>query len=354
MPANDIGLSNSSSGASGASSSVHQIWAFETDTRLSGPIISNETLYTCGSNGDIYAIDALSGEEDWVQTVSSGAFTPSVIAEILYVPTTGGVVALEADSGKSIWSRETPNRPEFNPSAEFIGHRPVLVAPHGVYYVSGGDTEQIFRLDLETGDLKWKREFSDPWTGHVFANDDSVFVSTDHNGRVPWTFDVKTGDITQKPSGSGSDFEDERFYRNGSVYSVDQMFREVESTAVTTSGTDWNTGLPAGGQIGAAADSERLYLHVNSNESVSLYALSTKDGSTEWTTTLNAANGTHISRPVVAGDAVYVSTEHKFWCFESETGEKRWSSSKASLGYKTIAVDDLLYSITDGTIRALR
>jgi len=354
MPANDIGLSNSSTGASGASSPVQQIWTFETDTRLSSPIISSETLYSCGSNGSIYAIDALSGEADWVQRVSNGAFTPSVIAEILYVPTTHGVLALEADSGKSVWSRETPNRPEFNGSAEFIAHRPVLVAPHGVYYVSEGDTEQLFRLDLRTGEIKWKGEFSDPWTGHIFANNDSIFVSTDHNGQVPWTFDVKTGDITQKPSGNGADFEDERFYRNGSVYSVNQMFKQVESTAVTPSGNDWNTGLPSGGQIGAAADSKRLYLHVNSNESVSLYALSTKDGSTEWKTNLNAASETYISRPVVTDDTVYVSTEHEFWCFEVETGEKRWSSSKTSLGYKTIAIDDLLYSTTDGNIHALR
>lgn len=350
LPAYDAGFSNGTSEAAGPIEPVDVLWQQTTGTVLSSPVVANENLYVGGDNGNVLAFDARTGEELWRQSVGTTAYTPWVMDNTLYVPTAEAIVALKATDGTKIWQTDTPDRAESVTQAGKVERAPVLVASHGVYWISVKEAPTIVKLALKDGSEQWRTKIQDPWTSWLFASDEVVVISTDHNGRVPWMLSAATGEILDGPSSLGADFGDERFSRSGTIYAVEQMFGGIEASAVNDRGDSWDQHISGGGYL-MSGDADRVYIKVNGGEKPGLYALSVTDGMLEWNTDLTTDS---VSRPTVAGESLLIYTGKSLRCFDPANGSERWSKSSDGIGDQIVIIDDLIYTTHDDTVRAFR
>lgn len=333
MPAHDAGLSNATRESAGPTAPLAALWQVTADTTLSQPVLADETLYVGGADGTVLALDARTGEERWRQSVGVGANAPWAVGEDLYVPTAEAIVALSATRGDEQWRVDIPDRAG------------ILVAAHGVYWISEG---VVAGLGREDGSERWRTPLQDPWEPHLFAGEASLFVSTGTNGRIPWTVAPETGNVAGNEPEPGHDFPAERFYLDGTVYAVDPFFGIV-------AGDGWNQGVKALGagelEYGLSGGLAHVYYIANGGEEPGLYALSRTDGTVEWSAHLNPET---VSRPVVAGESILVHTGEKLRCFDPIDGTERWARQSDGIGERVIVADDLVYTTQDDAVRAFR
>lgn len=351
LPGYDAGNSNRTE-AAGPTDPVAELWSVTADSRLSQPVLAAETLYVGSRDGAVLAIDARTGEERWRQSVGDAAFTPRVVAGRVCVPTASAIVALDPVDGSEQWRVETPNRADGFDREGNVVEATLLGASHGLYWIAGEgqhneENPTVVSIAPADGSEQWRTDIEDPWSRRLFASDDAVFVSTSHNAPDPWRLAAETGAVETEPPGSGADFEDEWFYRDGTLYSAGPIFGPVEATPVD-GGHDWSTDL-FGKALSGGVDA--VYGDLSDGEQWGLHALAATDGSRRWSVT-DVANP--VSRPVVAGECVLLRTEEALRCFDPADGAERWSHPVDKVGGRLVVAADLLYTTREETVRAFR
>jgi outer membrane protein assembly factor BamB len=338
MPDADLGRSSFVPAAAGPTGAVGELWRVTTTTDLSGPVLADGTVYVGGADGTLLALDARDGAERWRTSVGAAADTPWVLDGDVYVPAVGSVVTLDATDGSERWRTETPGRDA------------VLVASHGVYWISGRAAPTVVALARADGSERWRTDLRDPWEPHLFASDESLFVSSGTNGRIPWTLDPGTGEAVGDTPESGYDFPAERFHLDGTVYAVDSFFGNVAARPVD-GGQGWTQGVDALGEFALSGGPEHVYYVANEGETPGLYALSRTDGTIEWTVEMDPGS---VERPVVANECVLVRGDGRLRCFDPADGSERWSRPGDDVGTRFLVADDLLYTTRDDVVLAFR
>lgn len=345
QPAHDAGRSNYAPGSAGPTSRVASLWGVTTDGSLSAPVVAREAVYVGGEDGLVRAFDAATGTEDWHRSVGDAAGTPRVLDGRVYVPGEGAIHALNED-GSDAWSVETAPLHD------------VVVTGSGVFYLAddtdGDDDDRGVVVALDTaGEQRWRTTVEDPWEERIFAGAGRVFVPSGPYDFQLWAFDGATGEFLpdRKPA-RGADFPETRFYREGTHYMVEGFFGSIDARPVTDDGVNWSAGLEAGGTFGIAGGGDRVYVAQNTHDSegVRLFALSRESGSTVWEQSLEGFPG----RPVVTSEGVYTRTDARFRCFDPADGTERFSQPSESVGEQFVVVDDLVVTIQDSVVRALR
>lgn len=332
MPAVDAGRSNGTAESDGPTAPVAELWAVTAGASLSRPVLADETLYLGSAGGTVIALDARDGTERWRASTASAAAAPWVVDDRLLVPTDDAIVALEADDGTESWRTETP------------GSADVVVASHGVYWLTDSETPVVTGLSLADGEEQWETELRDPWDPHLFASEESVFVSTGTTGRIPWTLAPETGDVVGDEPRRGADFPAERFFRDGAIFGVDPFFGVVH-------GDGWSRGVEGVGHYALGGGESRVYYVAASGEKPGLYALSRGDGAIEWSTNVVTEV---VGRPVATAASVLVRGPDTLYCFDADDGTELWSVSSSGDGGGHIVADDLVFRAQGDTVQALR
>jgi alcohol dehydrogenase (cytochrome c) len=154
----------------------------------SNPIIRGNALYLQDSTSSIYALDVRSGALLWKDTLhapNDGPNGVSVSGSRLYGATDTTAFALDATSGKRLWSRRLVSRFE-----QFIAIAPVV--DRGRVYVSTqgflpGGHGAIYALSAETGRIVWRfQTIKLPWTHPARSGGGGAWnpVSVDEHGNV--------------------------------------------------------------------------------------------------------------------------------------------------------------------------
>ncbi len=189
-------------------------WTFGTTAEVRTPIVvppmsgAVKRAYFGDIIGRVYAVDAATGHELWQRRVDdhpSATITgaPAFYHGILYVPVSsleeataqpsypcctfrGAVVALDAATGKVLWTRHTiDHKPRqlghtkvgtaiFGPAGAAIWNSPTVDPKRGLLYVgtgnnytgfSKGRSDAVLALDLATGKIVWSRQLltGDAW-----------------------------------------------------------------------------------------------------------------------------------------------------------------------------------------------
>lgn len=187
-------------------------WKFATGDRVvSSPVIQGSTLYFGSDDGNVYAVDAGSGRQIW-KCVTGGPVcaTPAVANEMVYVGSYDGkFYALNAQTGAVKWKFGTEGERRFeaknlhgilpknqtiaDPCDIFLSS-PVVIQD-AVYFGSGDGN--LYALDANSGDLKWKFKTNDVVhaspafaDGVLFVGSwDSYFYAVDaKTGKEKWRF----------------------------------------------------------------------------------------------------------------------------------------------------------------------
>ncbi len=165
-------------------------WQFRGESGISAPPIAADGLiYAGGNNGDLYALDARTGQEVWrFKTGGEIKLAPAVTAATVYVVSDDGFLyALDRRSGLELWRAQKDSRFSFGP---------LLAA--GLVLV-GAEDGSLYALEAETAQEKWQFKAGNVILPQATVAGETLYVgSQDHylyaleveTGREKWRFDA--------------------------------------------------------------------------------------------------------------------------------------------------------------------
>src|ERR1043166_7677588 len=213
-------------------------WKFPTGDRvISSPVCQDKVLYFGGDDGNIYAVDAETGQQLWKRATGGPApSTPAVANGTVYAGSYDGkFYALNTQTGAIRWKFATGGERRFEakgihglePKTQTIADQydvflssPVVVS--GVVYFGSGDGH-LYALDAASGELKWKFKTGDViHASPAFANGvlyvgswDSFFYAVDAaTGKEKWRFHGGEDPLIHNQVG----FQSSAAVVNGTVY----------------------------------------------------------------------------------------------------------------------------------------
>jgi len=191
-------------------------WQFATRGRvISSPALADGKVYVGSTDGNLYAVDAGTGEQKWKFKTGARIVSSPAVADGLVVIGSydGAYYAVDARTGQQRWKFNTEGERRFEakhlhgalPAAElmpdpfdFYMSSPAIVG--GTVYFGSGDGN-VYALDVAGGTLKWKFHTGDVVhaspavaQGTVYIGSwDTYFYALDaQTGKEKWRF--KTGE----------------------------------------------------------------------------------------------------------------------------------------------------------------
>jgi alcohol dehydrogenase (cytochrome c) len=154
----------------------------------SNPVIRGNVVYVQDSTSSVYALDVRTGALRWKDTIKAPNDGPNgvtVSGSRLYGATDTTVFALDAASGKRLWSRRL-----VGPLEQFIAIAPVV--DRGRVYVSTqgflpGGRGRLYALSAETGRVVWRfQTIKVPWSHPASSGGGGAWnqMSVDDDGNV--------------------------------------------------------------------------------------------------------------------------------------------------------------------------
>jgi eukaryotic-like serine/threonine-protein kinase len=191
-------------------------WKFHTGGRvISSPAVVNGVVYVGSTDGNLYAIDAVSGAQKWkVEAKAWEVSSPAVVSGVVYfLSYDGHLYALDAATAQVKWKFATGGEKHYEgthlhrlqPQVEtmpdpwdFYLSSP-CVRKGAVYF--GSSDGNIYALDADSGTLKWKFHTGDVVHSSPAIADGVVYIGSwdtylyaldAASGAEKWRF--KTGD----------------------------------------------------------------------------------------------------------------------------------------------------------------
>jgi outer membrane protein assembly factor BamB len=174
----------------------HEVWRTALDSQvLSKPAANTGTVVAHALGGDLYGLDAASGERRWmfdrnVPVLSlRGSSSPLLIQDVVIAGfANGNLVALEAKVGRQLWEAavaiphgrsELERMVDIDSEPQIWGSAVYAVAFHG----------RVVAIDGRTGTIIWNRDMSS--SAGLSVDYRSVYV-TDQSSNI-WALDRETG-----------------------------------------------------------------------------------------------------------------------------------------------------------------
>jgi outer membrane protein assembly factor BamB len=275
------------------------IWNFWAWYVPSVPAIGiDNTVYITSLNGNVYALDGLTGEEKWefhTVTEIEGSVSIGKNGNVYFAGDDYKVHCLNSATGNEIWEFDTG----------ILTRGSVAIGHDGTVYV-GGSSGKVYAIDGETGDEKWEFiadngiDYGTPSVGldgTVYIGDfgNKLYALNGQTGEKKWDF-VTDQAIQTYPS-IGSD---------GTVYvASSHIFYALDGT---TGIIKWE--FPTTGAIGAsAAISVDGIVYFGSSDGV-LYALDSSNGDEIWEYQLAYPIG--VSPSIGSDGMLYVENNEYF------------------------------------------
>jgi len=333
--------------------------------------IGRYTAYFADQNGYVYAVDAETGRAVWSRKADDHPLvrltgSPVLFEDRLYVPLSsyeeggkppgyacctfrGGVIALDARSGATIWRAYTiPDPPTlmrtyadgteiWAPSGGAVWSAPTIDAKRGVLYVGTGNTysgaaqpttDAIVAFDLKTGKLRWARQMY-PGERDVFGCNPG---EVNCGARTGPDFDFGASPVLAKLPG-GRDLI-VAGQKSGVAYALDP---DRKGELVWRYRAGGGSGL-GGIQWGIASDGEQIYLpiaDIYSDMPGGLHAVALATGNRAWMTSppppvcgkpnrgCNSAQFSAVT--VIPGVVFSPSNDGALRAYSTKTGEIVWT-----------------------------
>lgn len=287
-----------------------RIWSFTGSVLLEfSPILVGDTLYVIKNTGGLYALNADTGNVRWARKLghknaSSPAYENGRLFTVNLHPPQA--TALRARTGKRIWRKRLPGRSESSP-----------VTHAGKVYF-GCECGLLYAVSQRTGKTIWTRRLAGPIKASPALYKNSLYVG-DYGGRL-WAINTRDGSVKWSTGSRGGSFG-----RGGNFYS---------------------TPAVAFGRVYVGSTDGRVY------------SASLKTGKLAWT---HSTGGYVYAAPAVASTprtppTVYIgSYDGNFYALDARTGRVRWRhraggriSGAASVIGETVYFSNLAAKSTTG------
>lgn len=181
----------------------------------STPVVVGGTVYVQDSKSSVFALDRETGALRWARIYTAPNDGPNGVAadsRRVYAATDTTAFALNARSGKRVWSVRLADRDE-----QFVDVAPVVA--HGRVYLSTvgfppGGRGTIYALDARTGRRVWKFDtIRDPWPHRLAGGGGTWYpVTVDGTGRV------YAGTANPGPWGGSRQYPNGGWFRGSTLY----------------------------------------------------------------------------------------------------------------------------------------
>ncbi len=146
-------------------------WSFGADQAIWGtPATDGTNLYFGTLGKKVYAVNASTGKQVWVQKLDGAVLGTPVLGQgnTLYVGTYGGTVyGLSSASGDNVWSKQ---------ASSWIWSGPVL---DGTNLLVGDANGKLFAFPLSGNGQPWTQALSGSIIGSPLVNGDNILVGTE-------------------------------------------------------------------------------------------------------------------------------------------------------------------------------
>jgi outer membrane protein assembly factor BamB len=268
------------------------------DVYLSSPVVWNGTVYFGSGDGNVYALNALSGAMQWkFQTGDVVHASPAIAVGKLYIGSWDSYFyALDATTGKQLWRFKTGEDPKIHNQ---VGIQSSATISDGVVYFGCRDSN-LYALDAATGRQRWSFSNHGSWVltspvvkdGKVYfaTSDSALFHALDAKTGAP-LFSIKfQWPIFGSPSIAGNTLY--LAEQNGKLTAIDLVTHKTAWVFQTNASRQ---NLPKLSKPGGSPSYESVF-------SSSFY-----DDTIVGINKLHSV-GTILSSPVVSGRAVYLGT----------------------------------------------
>jgi polyvinyl alcohol dehydrogenase (cytochrome) len=353
-------------------------WLHRLEERVwASPLALNGLVYVATLDGNVYALDAASGEVRWRRNVGNAVrMTPAIVDGRLLVGTYGrlGAIgqkprgasfeALDPASGAILWRTSLPG---------LIRSEPVVL--HGIIYegLAGGDAfsgcfqGRVIALDERTGKptgAQWyttrKADNGGGVWGPLSTDGEHIYVGTgntctERGGaeygdsvvaltrdlRLLWRVSTRMPGVNDSDVGGGVALHGGRTYvaaKNGYLYAIDRTNgRVLRKTDLAPWGREaGSTGTPTGdGTMVIISGGEHTNPEVDPKGADSIVAAFDHDGRELYRLT---------SATVVAGYAAFVpgigfmALDRRLVAFDARTGAELWSADLGEPAYPSPVV----------------
>jgi outer membrane protein assembly factor BamB len=172
------------------------LWKWRLGDLSSSPALCGDKILVGSSEGTLWALNKLSGEEVWTFKTAYGIYTPAWVVSSLtaseegmlcFGSEDGYLYALDADSGKTKWRYKAGGGIYSAPA----------VTNKMVFF--GSVDGNLYALNLEDGSLLWKFQtgadiFSSPAAAeslvYIGSNDYFVYAVNQRTGKFSWKFET--------------------------------------------------------------------------------------------------------------------------------------------------------------------
>ncbi len=268
------------------------------DVYLSSPSVWNGMVYFGSGDGNVYALNALSGAMQWkFQTGDVVHASPAIAAGKLYIGSWDSYFyALDANTGKQVWRFKTGEDPKIHNQ---VGIQSSATIVDGVVYFGCRDSN-LYALDAATGRERWSFSNHGSWviTSPVVKDGKVYFATSD--SALFHALDAKTGAALysikfQWPIFGSPAIAGNTLYlpeQNGKLTAIDLV---THKTAWVFQSDASRQNLP------------KLSKPDGSPAYESIFSSSFYDDTIVGINKLHSV-GTILSSPVVSGQAVYLGT----------------------------------------------
>jgi eukaryotic-like serine/threonine-protein kinase len=267
------------------------LWSYINQASYSAPAVANGVGYFGSYDNYVYALNATSGALLWKRPEDS-TNSPTVANGVVYVLSSCNVDALNADTGKLLWTYEA--------GCHWGIQGAPAVANGEVYF--GSDDGYLYALDASTGALLWK------------------FLGTQY-------FAYAAPAVV-----------------NGIVYAL-SLAGDLYAVNANTGVFIWKYATGGGG-LGLGSPAVANGVVYVAGGGGNLYALDAGTGALLWQYT---TNGIIYSSPAVANGVVYFgNSSHNVYALNASTGESLWQFTTSDEILSSSAVVNGMVYISDG------
>lgn len=171
-------------------------WVYETAAGIKSSVTLHEgTIYVTSADGTLHAVDAGSGDEEWTAAVTSGEYdllgraAPAVADGQVFVVLSGALIALDSEDGTELWQKAKEE--QYQPYEFHADSSPSVI--DGVVY-AGEDESFIIGLDAASGEHAWEGQLGSRVTvpNSPAVTDERLYAGSE-SAQVG-AFDRETGD----------------------------------------------------------------------------------------------------------------------------------------------------------------